>query len=181
MPDDLTFPGDRIASIEEYEPGPNTFDDGGAVRAATIGTVQINSEKRSVGINTHRQISIPEPGDTIIGVVVSSLPSMLAVLIQYINDKPVVSSVECICSIRNLRKRTVALSNDIVKLRIISRLNGTIHAAISEPDLGVLFTKCKKCGGKVIAMRDGIKCTDCAWTDERKLSSDFGKAGAILG
>ncbi len=35
--------------------------------------------------------------------------------------------------------------------------------------------QCRKCGGKVVPMRDAIKCTECAWIDERKLSSNFGK------
>ena len=35
MSDNSVFPGDKIASIEEYEAGHNTFDDGDMVRAAT--------------------------------------------------------------------------------------------------------------------------------------------------
>ncbi|MCA9812797.1 MAG: RNA-binding protein, partial [Nitrosarchaeum sp.] len=70
--------------------------------------------------------------------------------------------------------KNVALVNDVVSLRIISHLNGTIHAAINEQQLGVLFTKCRKCGSKVVQMRDAIKCTECSWIDERKLSSNFG-------
>ena len=34
MSEFYTFPGDKIASIEEYEAGYNTFDDGNMVRAA---------------------------------------------------------------------------------------------------------------------------------------------------
>ena len=104
------------------------------------------------------------------------MSSMIAVSIDYINGKPTTSKVECICGTRNLRIRNVALVNDIVTLKILSHLNGTIHAGISEPELGVLFTKCRKCGGKVITMRDAIKCTDCSWIDERKLSSNFDKS-----
>ena len=59
-------------------------------------------------------------------------------------------------------------------LRILSHLNGTIHATIDESRLGVLFTKCRKCGCEVMPMRDAIKCRECSWIDERKLSSNFG-------
>jgi exosome complex component CSL4 len=68
------------------------------------------------------------------------------------------------------------LVKDIVTLKILNHLNGTIHATIDEPNLGVLFTKCRKCGGKVVPMRDAIKCTECSWIDERKLSSNFGNS-----
>jgi len=176
MSDDAVFPGDKIASIEEYEAGYNTFDDGDMVRAATVGQKDINKTTRTVSINHPKLLSIPKVGDIIIGTVAAVMSSMIAVSIDYINGKPTTSKVECICGTRNLRIRNVALVNDIVTLKILSHLNGTIHAGISEPELGVLFTKCRKCGGKVITMRDAIKCTDCSWIDERKLSSNFDKS-----
>ncbi|RZD45070.1 MAG: RNA-binding protein [Thaumarchaeota archaeon] len=176
MSDNTTFPGDKIASIEEYEAGYNTFDDGNMVRAATIGQKDINKTTRIISINHPKMLSIPKVGDIIIGTVAAVMSSMIAVSIDYINGTPTTSKVECICGTRNLRIRNVALVNDTVTLKIISHLNGTIHAGISEPGLGVLFTKCRKCGGKVVTMRDAIKCTDCSWIDERKLSSNFGKS-----
>ena len=46
MSDNSVFPGDKIASIEEYEAGHNTFDDGDMVRTATIGKKDFNKERR---------------------------------------------------------------------------------------------------------------------------------------
>jgi exosome complex component CSL4 len=59
---------------------------------------------------------------------------------------------------------------------IISPTFGTIHSTIDSPELGVLFTKCRKCYGTVVKMRDAVKCNDCGWIDDRKLSLDFGKS-----
>ena len=40
--------------------------------------------------------------------------------------------------------------------------------------------QCRKCGGKVVTKSaDAIKCTDCSWIDERKLSSNFGKSDFV--
>jgi exosome complex component CSL4 len=175
MSENSAFPGDKIASIEEYEAGHNTFDDGDMVRAATVGQIDMNKTTRVANVNHPKLLSIPRVGDVIVGSVAAVMSSMIAVSIDYINSKPTTSKVECVCGTRNLRIRNVALVNDIVTLKIVSHINGTIHAAISEPELGVLHTKCRKCGGKVISMRDAIKCTDCAWIDERKLSKNFGK------
>ena len=106
--------------------------------------------------------------------------SMIAVSIDYINGKPTTSKVECICGTRNMRIRNVALVNDIVALKIVAHLNGTIHAVMNEPELGIIFTKCRKCVGKVVAKSsDAIKCTECGWIDERKLSSNFGKSNFV--
>jgi exosome complex component CSL4 len=175
MSENSPFPGDKIASIEEYEAGHNTFDDGDMVRAATVGQIDMDKTSRVANVNHPKLLSIPRVGDVIVGAVAAVMSSMIAVSIDYINGKPTTSKVECVCGTRNLRIRNVALVNDIVTLKIVSHINGTIHAAINEPELGILYTKCRKCGGKVVSMRDAIKCTDCAWIDERKLSKNFGK------
>ena len=179
MSENAIFPGDKIASIEEYEAGYNTFDDGDMVRAATIGQKDIDKSTRIANIKHPKTLSIPKVGDIVIGTVAAVMSSMIAVSIDYINGKPTISKVECVCSTRNIRKKNVALVNDIVTLKIVSHLNGTIHAMIDESHLGVLFTKCRKCGGKVVPMRDAIKCTECSWIDERKLSSNFGNSDFI--
>jgi exosome complex component CSL4 len=176
MSESLAFPGEKIASIEEFEAGYNTFDDGDMVRASTVGEKNLDKTTRIASIKHPKMLSIPKVGDIIIGTVAAAMSSMIAVSIDYINGKPTTSKVECVCSIRNLRKKNVALVNDIVTLKILNHLNGTIHAAIDEPNLGVIFTKCRKCGGKVVLMRDAIKCTDCSWIDERKLSKNFGNS-----
>ena len=179
MSENAVFPGDKIASIEEYEAGYNTFDDGDMIRAATVGQKDVDKTTRTANIKHPKLLSIPKVGDIIIGTVAAVMSSMIAVSIDYINGKPTTSKVECVCGTRNLRIRNVALVNDIVTLKILNHLNGTIHATINEPNLGILFTKCRKCGGKVVSMRDAIKCTECAWIDERKLSTDFGKLDFI--
>ena len=111
--------------------------------------------------------------DEIFGTVEAVMGSMIAVMIKYINSRPVKSQVECICATRNIRKRNIALVKDLVKLKIIGQLNGAIHATIQDPELGVLFTKCRKCGMDVKPLRDIVKCVECGWTDDRKLSNDF--------
>ena len=179
MSENAVFPGDKLASIEEYEAGYNTFDDGDLVRAATVGKKNIDKSTRIVDIQHPRILSIPKIGDIVIGTVAAVMSSMIAVSIDYINEKPVTSKVECVCSTRNIRKKNIALVNDIVTLRIMNHLNGTIHATIDEPELGILFTKCRKCGGKVVPMRDAIKCTECSWIDERKLSTNFNNSNFI--
>ena len=179
MSESTVIPGDKIASIEEYESGHNTFDDGDMVRASTVGEKILDKSTRVVSVKHPRLLSIPQVGDTVTGTVVAVMSSMIAVSIDYINGKPTTSKVECVCSTRNIRRKNIALVNDIVTLKILNHLNGTIHATIDESQLGVLFTKCRKCGGKVVPMRDAIKCTECSWIDERKLSSNFGNGDFV--
>ena len=175
----FVLPGDKIAITEEYEAGNNASDDGHIVRSTVIGENEINKKERLINVKRHKVISIPEKDDIVIGTVEAVMGSMMAVLIKYINSKPVNAQVECICPTKNIRKRNIALVKDLVKVKIIGKLNGAIHATINGPELGVLFTKCRKCGKNVKPLRDIIKCTECGWTDERKLSSDFLKSDFV--
>jgi len=172
MPNSV-LPGEKIAVIEEYEAGNNACDDGHVVRATVIGETETDKKERLVNVKNYKSNSIPKKGDIIIGTVEAVMGSMIAVLINYINSKPVKSQVECICATRSIRKKNIALVKDLVKLKIIGQLNGAIHASMQDPELGVLFTKCRKCGMDVKPLRDIIKCVECGWTDDRKLSSDF--------
>jgi len=175
MGENQKIPGEKIALIEEYLPGDNTYENDDVIRATTIGEVNLDSNERSASVNRQKQITVPKVGDIIIGVVEANLPSMIAIMIKFVNGKKVNSDLECICVTRHIRKKNIALAQDVVKVEIISHINGTIHATIDSQELGVLFTKCRKCFGTVVKMRDAVKCKDCGWIDDRKLSLDFGK------
>jgi len=175
MESNQKIPGEKVAQIEEYLPGDNTYEDSDVIRATAIGDVNLDSVERQASINRQKQITVPKVGDIIIGVVEANLPSMIAIMIKFVNGKKVNADLECICVTRHIRKKNIALAKDVVKAKIISHINGTIHASIDSQDLGVLFTKCRKCFGTVVKMRDAVKCKDCGWIDDRKLSLDFGK------
>lgn len=176
--DEFVMPGDRLGFIEEMEAGSNTFDDGNMIRASTIGIANIDKKNKIAEVQNGKQISIPKKGDIVIGSVSAVLSSMIAVSIQYINGKPNSSGVECICQNPD-RRRIIARANDIIALKIESHLNGTIHASIDEPELGVLFTKCNICAGSVVPMRDRIKCPNCGFVEDRKISTNYEKADFI--
>jgi len=172
MPNSV-LPGDTLATIEEYAAGNNTYDDGELITSTIDGESNIIKNERIVNVKNQELRKFPETDDIVIGTVEAVMGSMIAVMINYINSKPVKAQVECICATRSIRKKNVALVKDLVKLKIISHLNGAIHATMQDPELGVLFTKCRKCGMDVKPLRDIVKCVECGWTDDRKLSSDF--------
>ncbi len=174
-----TLPGDKIAIIEEFETGENTFDDGQSIRSLVIGTSEFDKTNRIVKINEMRKPAVAQVDDTITGNISALMNNMFAINILYINGKSTHSGLECICQARGAKKRIMVRVGDIVNAKIISHLNGVVHATISEPELGVLFTQCNKCGAKVISMGSSIKCIDCGYIEERKLSNRFGNSDFI--
>jgi len=176
---EFSLPGDKVATIEEFEIGNNTFDDGHAIRSVVVGTKEFDKTHRIAKINQFKSPAVPQVNDLVIGNVAALMANMFAVNILYINGKPTRSGLECICQARGAKKRIIARVSDVVMVKVISHLNGAIHATISEPELGVLFTQCNKCAGKVIQIGGNVKCVDCGYIEERKLSSKFGNGDFI--
>jgi exosome complex component CSL4 len=176
--EDFVMPGDRLGFIEEMEAGNNTFDDGDVIRSSVVGITNLDKKSKVAQVESGKQLSIPKKGDIVIGTVAAVLPSMIAVSIQYINGKPNSSGVECICQ-NPEKRRILARANDVIALKIEAHLNGTIHASIDEPELGVLFTKCNVCAGSVVPMRDRVKCPNCGFVEDRKISINYEKADFI--
>ena len=176
---EFSIPGDKVATIEEFETGSNTFDDGHTIRSVVVGTKEFDKANRIAKINQFKSPAVPQVNDLVIGNVVALMANMFAINILYINGKATHSGLECICQARGAKKRIIARVSDVVLVKIISHLNGAIHATISEPELGVLFTQCNECAGKVVQIGGNIKCVDCGYIEERKLSSKFGNGDFI--
>ena len=51
MNENQKIPGEKIAQIEEYLPGNNTFENEDSIRATTIGEVNLDSSERLASIN----------------------------------------------------------------------------------------------------------------------------------
>ena len=66
MDENQKIPGEKIALIEEYLPGENTFEDDDAIRATTIGSVNLDSNEKIASINKQTKITVPKVGDIII-------------------------------------------------------------------------------------------------------------------
>lgn len=179
MSDKPALPGDKIAIIEEYETGSNTFDDGQSIRSLVVGMSEFDKTNRIARIHESKKPSMAQTGDVITGNISALMNNMFAINILYINGKPTHGGLECICQARGAKKRILVRVGDIVTAKIINLLNGVVHATIGEPELGVLFSQCIKCGSKVISIGSNVKCIDCGYIEERKLSTKFGKSDFI--
>ena len=135
MDNNQKIPGEKIAAIEEYLPGDNTFEDNDSIRATTIGEINLDSSERSASINRQTQITVPKVGDIIIGVVEANLPSMIAIAIKFVNGRKVNSDLECICVTRHIRKKNIALAQDVVKAEIISHINAVSYTHLTLPTI----------------------------------------------
>lgn len=173
------LPGDKIAIIEEFETGQNTFDDGHTIRSLVVGTPEFDKTNRVAKISEMKKPAVPKTGNVIIGNVSALMNNMFAINVMFIDGKPTHAGLEVICQARGAKKRIMVRVGDVATAKVISLMNGVIHAVINEPDLGVLFTKCNMCAGKVVPIGSNVKCVECGYIEERKLSSKFGNSDFI--
>ena len=73
------------------------------------------------------------------------------------------------------RARLIFRVGDIIRGRVISLLNSTVHITIDEKEFGVLYTLCFNCGGDTVKLNNAVKCIECSIFEERKLTNDYGK------
>ena len=175
------LPGEQIASIEEFEGGKNTYlMPDGTIRSAAVGTKAIDLKRRVVKIDPKNSPVLPKVGDIVVGYVDMLFASMISVKILYLNDRKFPAGYSAIASIRlgggrDRRDRPVFRAGDIIRGRVVSLLNSTVHITIAEREFGVLYTLCFMCGGDTVRINDTVKCIECGAWEPRKLAHDYGK------
>ncbi len=175
---EIVLPGDRVATIEEFEPGSGATVLSDSVVATRVGEVVREMSDRRVEVVPAKDLSskLPEAGDSIIGNVQSAASSVAQVRIDAINDLPSSKELSGMLSLRDDRRRrsSPVRAGDTIRAGILSTTNSIYHLTLDCKGCGVVFTACSNCGGRVIALsRDRIKCTECGFVDERELAEDF--------
>jgi len=187
------FPGEQVALIEEFEGGKNTYITDGTIRSKAVGTRVYDFKRRIVKINPKNSPMLPKIGDVLVGYLEMLFGSMMSVRVLYINEKKSYAGFSAIASARtgsggsnnsggggwrergDRRSRTIFRVGDIIRGRVISLLNSTIHITIDEREFGVLYTLCFNCGGDTVRVHNSVKCIECGVYEERKLTHDYGK------
>ena len=178
------LPGEEIASIEEFEAGKNTYVSDGTVRSTAVGIKNYDFKKRMAKIEKINSPMLPKIGDIVVGYIEMLFGSMMSVRILYIDEKKSISGFSAIASARIItpgrerdrRGRTIFRVGDIIRGRVISLLNSSIHITIDEKEFGVIYTLCFNCGGDTVRVNNNnIKCVECGVNEDRKLTIDYGK------
>lgn len=185
-PTTVIVPGEYVALIEEFEGGKNTYVLDGNIRSTTVGLPMYDLKRHIVKIKQKNSPMLAKIGDTVVGYIEMLFGSMMSVRILYLNEKKSISGFSAIASTRvalsgsgwsrgERKSRIIFRVGDIIRGRVISLLNSTIHITIDEKEYGVLYTLCFNCGGDSVRINNTIKCIECGAQEERKLTNDYGK------
>jgi len=65
--------------------------------------------------------------------------------------------------------------SDIVRAKVINMKNRVTQLSIQEPEYGVIFAFCSKCGAPLELKRTRLVCPNCGRMERRKLSNLYGR------
>jgi len=180
------FPGERLAVIEEYNEGEGTYQSDGEVRSAEIGVTRHDEATRSVAVEKKTpEIIVPEEGMVAVAEVGSVARRDARVNIFMLNGRhihPTYSGVIHISDIsRDYTKNIdMALRNgDTVKGRIVNVKNRLNQMSLADPEYGVVYAYCSRCGGLLELDRGRLTCPDCGRVERRKTARSYGKEALV--
>ncbi len=175
-------PGDEICVIEEFLPGPGTFEDDGIVRSALTGIVNADLMTRVVFVKPLvREPKIPERGDIVYGVVqvVRDEFAIIKIIGDYQGRRYSVPYTGLLHISQATEKYVknlydVLRMGDVVKAKVLSSCL-PYNLTLKEYRLGVVMAFCGKCGERLVKSgSEVLKCPACGNVEHRKISSDYG-------
>lgn len=179
---EFTLPGDKIATIEEFEGLDGVYQHSdGVLRASRIGKATYDLRQRYVKVNGIKSMLLPKNDDHVIGFVHTITSNSASIRIVYINGAKSDARFDALYIGRGRAKvQNMFRVGDMVRAKVVNILNGYIHVTFKESNLGVVYTRCSQCGGEVVRLNaEEVKCVECNAVSSRKLADDYGNINAI--
>jgi exosome complex RNA-binding protein Csl4 len=132
-----------------------------------------------------KEVSVPQPGDTIIGRAVNVQGTFAIIEILAIGTKISTSSFVGLLYIARASNRArtmndVLKAGDLVNAHVVAVNNGTIHLGMPEPSDGVFVAYCNRCGNVLRKVeRNRLICESCGSREIRRVSAKYGEVGAV--
>ncbi len=175
-------PGQKLGVIEEYLPGHGTYVDNGIIYSTTVGNVILDKPNRRISVDSHVQpLLIPRIGNIVVGQVISVQEKSINIRISKIEDRFVSGSFTGVLHISDLSETYVRSMydavkvGDIIKAKVISLANKTVHLTTADRKLGIIYAFCINCSSRLVLKNDELFCPLCKEAEKRLTSLDYGK------
>jgi len=178
----VVVPGDRLGVIEEFTPGPGTYEQGGAIYSLTTGRALLDLLNKKVSVYPRtRAASAPHVGSVVVGQAQEVQSKTANIRIFQIGKRLLSGFFSGVLHVSDVSPRyvesmyEVCRSGDIVRAKVVSDKNRTFHLSTNERDLGVLHAFCSNCGHPLSQRRFQMRCPECGRVERRKTAQDYGK------
>jgi len=178
----MVVPGDRLGVIEEFEPGPGTYEEEGTIYSLTTGRALMDVLNKKVSVYPRiRASGVPRVGSTVVGQVLEVQSKQAVVRIFQVGNRVLSGFFSGLLHISDVSPRyvesmyEVCKAGDIVRAQVISDKNRVFHLSTNDKDLGVVYAFCSRCGHVLSLRRFRMRCLECGNLERRKPAQDYGK------
>jgi len=175
--DQFVYPGEKLAVIEEYLEGDGAYQQNGIVRSAELGSVQLDNNKRRVGVAKRtRELLLPKEGLNVFGEVGSVQRRDAMVDVFMIEGNMLSQSYTgIIMATDGGRNLSIDIrSGDIVRARIINTKNRVLQLSVDSAEHGVVYAHCTRCGTILENRKSQLACPKCGRVERRKIARSYG-------
>lgn len=174
-------PGQKLGVIEEFMSNSGTYEEAGEIHSNNVGFVLMDLANKKVSVYTVvHNLNFPKVGSVVMGKVTNVQNSQTIIRIRQVEKKLISSFFTGMIHISDISFNYVDNMfdefkvGDMVRAKVISTKNRIFHLSTKEETLGVTYTQCSKCGGKLRESRRNLKCERCGYFAKRKFASDYG-------
>jgi len=179
---EFVVPGDRLGVIEEFMPGPGTYVENGTIYSFATGRALVDVLNKQVSVfSKTRLLGVPKVGSTVIGQVTDVQSKLAVVRIFQVGKRPLSGFFTGILHVSDVSMSyvetmyDVCKPGDIIRAKVVSDKNRTLHLSTKEPNLGVIYAFCSRCGNALTSRRVRMRCLKCGKIEKRKISRDYGR------
>jgi len=178
---ELILPGEKLGVIEEFLLGNGTYEDEGAIRSLALGDARIDLEKKVAEVVPRtKPLVYPKEGSKVVGEVEDVKRPMASIDIFRVDDHFISVPFRGILHFSSMsREYTTHMAlavreSDIVEAKVINMKNRIIQLSVQEPEYGVIYAFCSKCGALLELKRTRLICPNCGRMERRKVSTRYG-------
>jgi len=178
----IVVPGDRLGVIEEFTPGPGTYEEEGAIYSLTTGRALLDLLNKKVSVYPRAGVaSVPYVGSVVTGQVLDVQSKTATVRIFQIGQRLLSGFFSGVLHVSDVSPRyvesmyEVCKPGDILRAKVVSDKNRTFHLSTNDRDLGVLYAFCSNCGHSLLQRRFQMHCPECGRVEKRKAAQDYGR------
>lgn len=182
--DEMQFvvPGERLGVVEEFMPGPGTYEQDGTIYSDVTGYTTRDKMNKTVSVRpTVKRPLTPMEGDTVVGTVVTAHGKMATLNLIRIGDRTVSTPFTALLHISTSSPKyepammEVCKVADLVRARIVNTKNRVPQLTTIGRGLGVIKASCSICGDPLVLKDTVLQCQKCMNIERRKLAEDYGK------
>ncbi|MEM2122887.1 MAG: exosome complex RNA-binding protein Csl4 [Candidatus Bathyarchaeia archaeon] len=178
--DGFIIPGERLGVIEEFIPGPGTYEDKGTIFSTNVGSVEIDAIEKTVKVKPYSKLPVtPREGDVVSGLVINVQDKLAIIDIYVIGDRILPQPFSAALHIANTSPRYERLMGDVfkrgdfIKAKVINVKNRIPQLTTVGREFGVIKAFCSKCGEELALSGRILICPACSNKESRKISEEY--------